>query len=327
MATLTRKLAAGATLLILTAASGCDNVGWGGADVQIVPPPPQASMVEIETDAQVFAEFGLPSGRVIFHLMDTEQGMQLLPVAEASGDSLRALRQPAGVDPAAFEERFRETVIPPGAQFDVYRRGAMVGTFTVRGEGPVTRCGMPTATGTATVVAAAVGSPEFLAFRRGLSPEVRGDYSPPQITGSINTYASIVAERLILQAGLPRPRSWGGAQRSLKAVEIAEGGTPEMAATYLVGDSLAVGRADPQGYSVFYLADYETQRGYTPVYTDVRDYRRTGKAAPAFVDYLDWNEDGEPELLIQVFGSDASWYEAIGRRNGEWTRVWEGARC
>ena len=46
-------------------------------------------------------------------------------------------------------------------------------------------------------------------------PAVRGEFSPPQITGSIRTYSAIVAERLILQAGLPRPRSWPGAQRDL----------------------------------------------------------------------------------------------------------------
>jgi hypothetical protein len=313
--------------LILAFGSACDNVEWGGADIEIVPPPPSASMVPIAPDEQVFAEFGLPRGTVLFQLTQEEQGSRLIPVAEVSGDSLRTLRRPAGVAPQAFESRFRETVIPPGSQFDIFRRGARVGTFTVQGAGEVTACGVPTATGNATVVAAATDVPQFLAFRQGLSPTVRGEYSPPQINGSIRTYASIVAERLILQAGLPRPRSWQGAQRDLQAVEIAQGGNPEMAATYLVGDQLAVGAADPQGYSIFYLADYEQRRGYSPIYQEVRDYRQGGKAAPVLVDYLNWDQDEGQEILLQVFGEDQSWYAALSAKGGRWTKVWEGGKC
>jgi hypothetical protein len=313
--------------LILASLSACDNVEWGGADIEIVPPPPSASMIPIEPDEQVFAEFGLPRGNVLFHLVQEEAGARLIPVAEVSGDSLRTLRRPAGVAPAAFESRFRETVIPPGSQFDLYRRGAQVGTFTIQGVGPVTQCGVPTATGSAIVVAAAADVPQFLAFRRGLSPDVMGEFSPPQINGSIRTYAAIVAERLILQRGLPRPRSWQGAQQDLQAVEIEQGGNPEMAATYLVGDRLAVGPADQSGYSVFYLADYERQRGYSPIYQEVRDYRQGGKAAPVLVDYLDWDADEGEEILLQVYGQDQSWYQALSRGRGEWEKIWEAGRC
>lgn len=316
-----------ALALILTAAPACDNVVWGGADIEIVPPPPAASMIPVPTDERVFAEFGLPRGPVIFHLMSTEEGMRLIPVAEVSGDSLRTVRRPAGVAAEAFEDRFRETVLPVGSQFDIFRRGARVGTFVAQRPGPVTRCGVPTVFGNATLVAAAADVPHFLSFRQGLSPSVRGEYTPPQLTGSIRTYASIVAERLILQAGLPRPRSWAGAQRDLQAIEIAAGAHPEMAATYLVGDSLAVGPADPQGYSILYIADFETRRGYSPVYQDVRDYRRTEKAAPRIVDHLNWDGDEGEEILVQVFGENQSWYEAISLRGNRWEKVWEGAGC
>ncbi|HET8655212.1 MAG TPA: hypothetical protein VFL93_06835 [Longimicrobiaceae bacterium] len=315
------------SLLILTALAGCDNVRWGGVQMEVVPPPPPASMVPVAPDEQLSADFGLPRGPVLFQIQQTPDGSLLLPVAEVTGDSMHALRRPAGVAPSAFEEKFRETVLPLGAQFRVYRRGAPVGTFVVQRAGPVNRCGVPTAYGNATVVAAAADAPRFLAFREGLNPQVNDDFNPPQVDGSIRTYASIDAERLILQAGLPRPRSWQGAQRDLQAIEIVPGGHPEMATTYLVGDSLAVGPADPRGYSVFYIADYETKTGYTPIYSEVLDYRKTGKAAPRLVDYLNWNDRGPAELLVQVFGRDQSWFEAIGQRHGRWEKIWEGNRC
>jgi hypothetical protein len=219
-------------------------------------------------------------------------------------------------------------VLPVGSQFDVFRRGARVGTFVAQGEGPVTQCGVPTVIGNTTVVAAAVEATEYIAFRQGLAPPTRGEFSPPQVTGPIRTYASIVAERLILQAGLPRPRSWEGAQRDLVPLQIVDGGHPEMAATYLVGDDLAVGPPGAaEGYSVFYLADYETQRGYMPIYQEVRDYRSAGKAAPRIVDYVNWTEQEAPEIVVQVFGRDQSWYQVISNRGGEWAKIWEGQPC
>lgn len=320
-----RRLAA---VLILSALPACDNVTWGGVDLQIVPPPPAPGTLGIEPDAQVFAELGLPSGTVLFHLVRDTAEIRLIPVAELARDTLRTLRRPAGVSAEAYETRFRQTVLPQGAQFDVFRRGARVGTFVVQGYGPATFCGLPTATGNLTTVAAASDAREFLAFRRGLAPEPRLEFTPPQITGSIRTYASIVAERLILQAGLPRPRSWPGAQRDLQAIEIMPGGHPEMAATYLVGDALQVGPADANGYSVFYIADYETRRGYQPIYHDVRAYAQTGKAAPRLVDHLDWSGNEAQDILIQVYGRDQSWYEAVTRNaRGQWVKSWEAERC
>jgi hypothetical protein len=314
-------------VLILAALAGCDNFQWGGAEVRIVPPPP-AREEGPEPDARQLAELGMPTGSVLFHLVRAGGADRLIPVAEVSGDSLRTLRRPLEVSPEAYVQRFRETVIPPGSQFQVYRRGAPVGTFVLQGEGPVTSCGVPTATGNVTVVAAAADAPEFLAFRRGLAPEVRGEYTAPQVDRNIRTYASLIAERLILQQGLPRPRSWPGAQRDLQALEVITGGHPEMGATYLVGDSLAVGPADPQGYSVFYLAEFETRRGYAPFYSEVRAYRDDGKGAPRVIDHLDWDGSPGDEILIQVYGEDQAWYEVVSRdQAGRWRKSWQAERC
>lgn len=300
---------------------------WGGSHIEFVPPPPPPGALSIQPDEQVYTEFGLPRGSVLFHVRRTDEGAQLVPVAELSGDSLRSIRRPAGVSPEAYESRFRESVIPPGSEFRIFRGGALVGTFLAQRPGPVTSCGVPTTYGSATVVAAATDAPEYLAFRRGLEPTVTGEFTPLQITGSIRTYASIVAERLILQNGLPRPRSWQGAQRDLQPVEINQGGHPEMVATYLVGDSLAAGPADAAGYSVFYLADYQTARGYNPIFSEVHDYRQDGKIALRLVDYLNWDGEEGPEIVLEVFRASGSGYSLLQRSGQEWRRVWESAIC
>lgn len=324
-----KNLAAlGAPLLILTALSGCDNVRWGGQEVQLVPPPPAGGAQELTEEAETFANLGLPSGTVLFHVRRVEgEGARVVPVAEVAGDSLRTLRRPAEVSPEAFETRFRQAVLPQGAELSLFRRGAPVGTLQVLEQTAATACGVPTARGVATTVAAAADVDEFIAFRRGLEPRVVGEYSPPQVTGAMNTYVSILAERLVLANGLPRPRSWVGARRDMQPVELSGGGAPELAATYLVGDQLEAGPAEDGGYSIFYLASYETRTGYTPFYTEVHNYREGGKEAPRLVDYLDWNAAGTPEVLVQVYGPEQSWYQVLSGDGGEWRKVWEGSSC
>lgn len=309
----------------LAALAACDNVSWGGADIEIVPPPPVQR--QLPPAPAELPGFGLPSGPVLFHLVREGTRALVVPVAEVRGDSLRALRPPAGVDRAAYRARFRATVVPVGARLVVYRRGARVGTLQVQDTAAPTPCGLPTAVGALTVVAAAANEPEFLAVREGLEPPVRGVFAAPPLTGTLRTYAPIVAERLVLQHGLPRPRSWLGAQRDLQAIEIRPGGHPEMAATFLVGDRLAPGPAEPDGYSLFFLADYDPARGYAPLYADVRDYRRQPKHAARLVDYLDWDGRPGPELVLQVFTRRSAGYAALAERRGRLRPLWEDAGC
>ena len=296
--------------------------------MQVVPPPPASDVVQVSAVSEGPASLGLPTGSVLFHVIRTANGAQIIPVAEISGDSLRTLRRPAGVSPQAYEQRFRRAVLEPNSQFVLFRRGARVGTATVQGNGPVSTCGVPSSVGLVTTVAAAAAEREFVAFRKGLEPDVVGEFSPPQVAGPIRRYGPLIAERAVLQNGLPRPRSWPGAQRDLQALDVVRGGQPEMASTFLVGDQLAVGPPEEDGWSVFFVASYEQRTGYNPFYTEVSDYRKGGKRAPKLVDYLNWNRNGGAEMLVQVFGAQDSWYEAVSQdRGNRWARVWEGTPC
>lgn len=314
--------------LILTGLGGCEKVQWGGAEVRVVKPPPPEGAAATTPSAAEQTDLGLPRGTVLFHVVRGQGQDRLVPVAEVAGDSLRVLQRPAGVSPQAYEQRFRAAVMPANGQFVLFRRGARVGTFTLAAPGPLTSCGVPTGAGQAATVAAAAADQEFLAFRKGLEPDVVGEFSPPQVDGPIRRYAPLVAERLVLAGGLPRPGSWPHAQRDLQALDLVRGGSAEMATTFLSGDNLAVGAGDREGWSVFYVASYEQRTGYNPIYSEVADYRRTAKRAPKAVDYLNWNGKGGNELLIQVFGPTDAWYEAItADRGGRWQKIWEGRAC
>jgi len=314
--------------LILTTLGGCEKVQWGGAEVRVVKPPPPEGVAQSAPSPAEQTDLGLPRGTVLFHVVRSQGQDRIVPVAEVSGDSLRSLQRPAGVSPQAFEQRFRDAVMPANGQFVLFRRGARVGTFTLGAPGPVTSCGVPTGVGQAATVAAAAADQEFVAFRKGLEPDVVGEFSPPQVDGPIRRYAALVTERLVLTGGLPRPGSWTRAQRDLQALDLARGGNVEMATTFLSGDNLAVGPGEKEGWSVFYVAAYEQRTGYNPIYSEVADYRRAPKRALKAVDHLNWNGQGGHELLIQVFGPTDSWYEAItADRGGRWRKVWEGKSC
>ena len=106
---------------------------------------------------------------------------------------------------------------------------------------------------------------------------------------------------------------------------VEGGADPGFATTFLIGDTLGMG-ADNVGYSLFYVGT-PAQFSYDTVYVDFTNYPDQGKAAPRIVDFLDWNRDDQPELLLQVYGVRDTWFEVVGRgADGTWRRTFRD-RC
>ncbi len=57
------------------------------------------------------------------------------------------------------------------------------------------------------------------------------------------------------------------------------------------------------------------------MFTAFADYPVTGKAAPRVVDYVDWDGDGWPGLVLEVFGTGGSRIDMLTREDGEWERA------
>ena len=117
-------------VLILSAATGCDNVEWGGAELAVVPPPPKA---QAESAPEVDAPLNerLPEGPVLYHVRMTASGVPLLtPVGEIAGDTLAHLG--GAEDWELYGGRFIAAHLRQGTEFTIFHEGVRAGTFVVR---------------------------------------------------------------------------------------------------------------------------------------------------------------------------------------------------
>jgi hypothetical protein len=312
--------------LIVILLAGCDNVSFGGADVAVVPPPPRSTAAP--EGAQEAGVEPLPTNPVLFYVARTTDGAYMTPVAEIVGDSLSPIRSVG--DPETYAGRFVAEFMREGGEFTLFARGRRAGTFVVHSTAmPRTpSCPLlPMATG-ALELSGGVAATEFLALARADAPNIPARTAPPETSGRMrNIVAPILAERILRVRGAQLPASWPRANAQTLAFPAMNLPDAGFAATFLVGDTLGPG-LDNDGHAVFFIAvPTPSQTGYDTVFVSFRNYPETGKSAPRVVDYLDWNRSGQPELLLQVYGVNDMWFEAVGRASdGGWRRIFRD-RC
>jgi hypothetical protein len=306
--------------LMLAATVSCDNVSWGGADVAVVPPPPRAD--ELPASAEDVAADPLPEGPLLFYVVPTAETATMVPIGEISGDTLLPLR--AKGDARRYAGRLVAAHMRQGAEFVLYRRGTRVGNFVIREASVPAQnvCPMlPTARGTLELAAGAQQIPEYLAISKVSAPEMgRSMPFTTEPTRNMQIIAPILAEKMIRARHAELPGNWQRAMAQLQPFPIANSRDAGFAATFLVGDELRTG-GDNLGYSVFFVGQPGAQFGYDTVFVSFTNYPDAGKAAPRMVDFLDWNRDGQVDLLLQLYGINGTWFEAVSRnQRGVWQR-------
>lgn len=294
-------------------------MSWGGIDVTVLPPPPRPSG-EPEPGIEPGAE-RLPAGPVLFYVDASGTVASMVPVAEIAGDSLEPL-QPLS-DARRYGENFIAEYLRQGDEYVLFHEGVRAGTFIVGNADLADRfCGpVPEATGTLELGAGGAGVAEFLALARVTATQVpRRTTERLEETRAMRVLAPILADTLLRSRRAQLPSDWGRARAQLRLIATGEGRNPGFTSTFLVGDTLGPG-LDDAGHSLFFLA-LPVQMGYDTVFVSFRDYSETGKAAPRLIDFLDWDGDDSPELLIRVFGTNVNWFEAVGRGDdNEWRRI------
>ena len=93
---------------------------------------------------------------------------------------------------------------------------------------------------------------------------------------------------------------------------------PAIVASFLFQDQMEVGPAPDPAYSLLVVGE-PAGRQFDRTFTWFRAVEPEGKGAPRFFSSMDWDQDGDDEILLEVFGAESKWWAALDRENGSWT--------
>ncbi len=320
---LARRLPA---VVILIVAAGCDNVDWGGIEMNLRPPPEEAEGLDAGGRAGPDDSLPtLPTGPVLFAGWREEDGVAVTPVAELRGDSVIALDFED--DPSAFRALFVRELVPRGSELTLFSGGTRIGTLLVeRGEGADTlRCGSrPVLAGTPELVEGGEAAERFLALPKGTETGAsRGVFRAVEADAGVRRSSVNLLAEILSQLGAQWPPSTVEARQDLQAFTLD--GSPAFSATFVHRDRMEVGEAPGGAYSLLLLGRMEGE-GYGTAHVSYREVAREGKGVPRFWQELDWDGDGDTEILVEVFGAEDRWWAALGREGDGWIRTYSD-RC
>lgn len=312
-------------LVMITVASGCDNVDWGGVDARLVYPPsrsPDTVVVEDAPPADPAPE--LPEGPVLYLATRDGDRVTVAPAAEIRGDSLVPV---ATEDDEEYRSAFAEAHLQPGTEFILFAGGVRVGRVRAdEGGTDGSFCHpRPTASGMAEVVPGAAAVDRFLALPAEVGSERPWETFEPGEDTYAQREASVEFEiDLLRRRGARFPSGPVVNHRvQIEPVRLGPQGTDAFTATFINLDAPQVGPADSAAYASFVVGMEAPEDTYRPVYQWHRSVGVEGKGVPLLWDVLDWDGDGENELVLEVLGADARWTAALARETAEWRRVFQ----
>jgi hypothetical protein len=318
-----------ALAVILTVATGCDNVSWGGAEVSLEAPPTRAEIVAADPDLSASpAEDSLPElpdGPILLAGRRSGSRATLAVVGEVQVDAIGEL--PDEASEPGFRDYFVSQMLAPGSEWILFSEGVRVGRMTATENGlDESFCvPRPTVTGTVELVPEAANAKKFMALPSAVARgRPYGSYRALR-----HNYDQRVASLALAQSALPRvnapwPPSLLEARGDIQAFRLVGADGASIAATFLYQDRLQVEPARQGAYALFLMGS-EADGAYRPSYVWYRSVASDGKGAPRFFDHLDWDGDGNEEVLLEVLGSQSRWFAGLAQRSGSWVRTSQDA--
>jgi len=313
-----------AIAVILTVPTGCDNVAWGGIDVELKPPP-VAERVPSE-DGEADPESGPINVEGPLLLAGMRNGVrgEFVLVGEVLPEGLSPFPNPAF--PEDVERLAAATGV--GSEWILFSEGVRVGRMVVETTAPAEGfCGSRAAvSGVVEVVPTAAEAEHLLALPASeASQRAYGEYS-----AFSDVYAQRVATITIAGEAIPRNgATWpaGGvldARQDIRVFQLPRSNGLTVAATFMYEDALSLSSPRQGAYSLFVMGQQSGDE-YGEAFTWYRSVEAEGKGAPRYFDHLDWDGDGEEEILLEVFGSNRQWYAVLSQVDGTWTRTFQDA--
>lgn len=326
----TPRLALGCVMVM--ALVGCDNVRWGGVDVEIRPPdPPPSALLPPPADVDEERPPEPVETGPLLYLVERSGNQNLaslLPVAEITAEGFVAL--PTADETPELVARFPLERWEAGTEFLLLDRGRRAGTFVADGTARPHEesCQLrPAGAGRLELrpEALAAGVTRFLAVRKedvgrpGLDLVPRDDprsWSPYPGPAELRTRALAAARYTIQRAGIPWPPSIPDILRDVRGVTLPEPGEA-VAASFSFGGELALGRVPPSAYGLFVVARETPGGNWTAVWS-WHQMARDGKAFPNALAEGGLDPNRAPELLLEVWGEDRRWLALAGEGPEGW---------
>jgi hypothetical protein len=311
-----------AIAVILTVATGCDNVAWGGVDMELKPPPvSEANLAEDPNAAEGDGPVNL-SGPLL--LAGTRSGMRadFVVVGEVHPNTLREFP-----DPAFPEDLERlEQVLSVGSEWVLFSEGVRVGRMFADETRPATGfCGSRRVlSGVVELVPAAAAAERLLALPAEDARErAYGEYALVSHVYDQRVAVNTMASAAIREHDATRPPSVVNARGHVQAFQLPGAAGQSVAATFMYQDQLTIESPRQGAYSIFVIGRHQAGATYETTHSSYRLIESEGKGAQRYFDHLDWTGDGTDEVLLDVFGSNRRWFEALSERDGSWVRTFQ----
>ncbi len=310
--------------VILSAPPGCDNVKWGGVDVRLQAPSTAARGVP-DSAAEAVPETvlpPLPTGPILLAGERNGDRATLTVVGEVRGDGLGAL--PTEAQAPGFLEHFTRTLLAPGTELVLFAEGVRVGRLTVTETAVDSGSCQPRAqvTGVVELVPGASRASRLLALTDSAARRREWGSFQIQETAYDQRAGSIaLATQAIRQLGLAWPPSLVEARGDVHSFRMADAPGPSVAATFLLADRLAVAEPGAGAYALFVVGTFQGG-AYQSSYLGYRPTAQ-GKGAPRYFAHLDWDGDGDTEILLDVFGARTRWFASLGQRGEAWFQTFQ----
>jgi hypothetical protein len=303
-------------------ASGCDNVAWGGIDVRLDAPGKDLTVSAVAASAEAAAASTevevVELGPLLLLGSRSGDDAGLIPVGHIVDGELLSLADDAATRTALADK------VAPGRSFTLFSEGTRVGTFFATGaERLESYCGeRPRVTGLLELTPDAADVQRFLALDAGYLEVAHEPYRPLAHNRAQRVSSLDMMVEIIPQVGATWPPGPVlDIRRDIQVFQLEEGAPPAIVVTFVYQDRLRVGPAPDDAYSVFVLG-LDSGSGYRPAFVSYRPFGEAGKGAPRYFDQIDWDRDGEDELVLEVLGSEQAWISVLDREDGVWREAY-----
>ncbi|MBT8487729.1 MAG: hypothetical protein HKN72_11910 [Gemmatimonadetes bacterium] len=312
-----------ALALILTGATGCDNVAWGGIDVQLQAPPASGEGTDslgggpTSTDSVTKVP-----GAILLAGDRFEERAELVVVGEILEGGLTPFPDPRFPGDSAR----LATLTAPGSEWVLFSEGVRVGRLVAdTSEAAEDYCGAPhRVSGVLELVPSAVAAERFLAF----PAEDVADLPYSAFAAHVDVFdqrvaALAIARDAITRNGATLPSDGAlGIREHTQAFQPVDAARPWVATTFVNRDQLGIGSPSQGAYGLLVVARPEGD-GFVEAVSVFRSVEAEGKGVPQYHDHMDWDGDGASEILVDVFGATRRWFAVLDRRDGQWVRSYE----